>query len=80
LTPQKLLSHQANLADLPQYAEKWKEMEALPLNEMVQHDDAFRLWDQPPAKREIRQDHAAVREAENRHDCRNVSSQQNILH
>lgn len=66
LTGQKPLSHQANLADLPQYAEKRKEMEALLLNEMIHHDDPFRLWDQPPSKKEIGQNRAAEREVDNR--------------
>jgi len=49
LTGQKALSHQTNLADLPQYAEKRKELEALLLEEMIRHDDPYRLWDQPPS-------------------------------
>ncbi|QDO94287.1 sulfatase-like hydrolase/transferase [Formosa sediminum] len=38
---------ETNLADNPKYADKLAEMEALLLEEMVTHDDPYRLWDQP---------------------------------
>ncbi|MCB4807951.1 sulfatase-like hydrolase/transferase [Tamlana sp. 62-3] len=37
-----------NLANNPKYADKLAEMEALLLEQMVQHDDPYRLWNQPP--------------------------------
>lgn len=43
-TPEK---HQVDLADDPRYAAKRAELEALLLEEMKQHDDPYRLWDQP---------------------------------
>ena len=39
--------NQTNLADNPIYADKLEEMEELLLSEMRQHDDPFRLWNQP---------------------------------
>ena len=39
-------SHQTNLAEIPRYAAKLKEMEALLLSEMRRLDDPFPLWDQ----------------------------------
>ncbi|KJD37273.1 sulfatase [Tamlana sedimentorum] len=36
-----------NLANNPKYADKLAEMEALLLEQMVQHDDPYRLWNQP---------------------------------
>lgn len=39
--------HQRNLADDSRYAAKLAEMEALLLEQMVEHDDPYRLWDQP---------------------------------
>ena len=35
-----------NLAEVPAYADKLKEMEQLLLEEMKKHDDPYRLWDQ----------------------------------
>ena len=35
-----------NLADNPKYADKLKEMETLLLEQMKQHDDPYRLWNQ----------------------------------
>lgn len=37
---------QTNLANNPKYSDKLKEMEALLLEQMVAHDDPYRLWDQ----------------------------------
>ncbi|RJE73975.1 sulfatase-like hydrolase/transferase [Reichenbachiella sp. MSK19-1] len=37
---------QTNLANNPKYADKRKEMEALLLEQMIAHDDPYRLWDQ----------------------------------
>ncbi|RAJ14086.1 sulfatase-like hydrolase/transferase [Arenibacter echinorum] len=37
---------QTNLANNPKYNDKLKEMEALLLEQMVAHDDPYRLWDQ----------------------------------
>lgn len=37
---------QTNLANHPKYADKRKEMEALLLEQMIAHDDPYRLWDQ----------------------------------
>lgn len=39
--------NQTNLADDPKYADKVKELEKLLLEEMIKHDDPYRLWDQP---------------------------------
>lgn len=47
LTGIKPTPEQVNLADDPRYADKLKEMEALLLAEMRQHDDPYRLWFQP---------------------------------
>lgn len=41
--------HQRNLADEPRYADKLAEMEALLLQQMVEYDDPYRLWNQPPS-------------------------------
>ncbi len=38
---------QTNLANNPKYAHKLAEMEALLLEQMVTHDDPYRLWNQP---------------------------------
>lgn len=43
-TPEK---HQVNLANDPKHAAKLAEMRALLLSEMRQHDDPWRLWNQP---------------------------------
>lgn len=43
---QKSASMETNLAGDPLYAEKLREMEALLLEQMVAHDDPYRLWDQ----------------------------------
>lgn len=40
--------HQVNLADDPAYADKFKEMEELLLEQMNAWGDPYRLWDQPP--------------------------------
>ena len=40
-------THQVNLADLPEHADKRKEMEALLLSEMERLEDPYRFWDQP---------------------------------
>ena len=37
---------ETNLADNPKYAAKLAEMEALLLEQMIQNDDPYRLWDQ----------------------------------
>ena len=47
LTHSQPQSHQVNLASEPIHAEKLAEMEALLLAEMREHDDPYRLWDQP---------------------------------
>jgi len=55
LTGNKPGAQQVNLADLPKYAKKRKELEALLLAEQKRLDDPFRLWDQPkPQQRESR--------------------------
>jgi choline-sulfatase len=41
-------NHQTNLANLPNYADKLAEMEAVLLEEMRRHDDPFRFWNQSP--------------------------------
>jgi hypothetical protein len=38
---------QVDLAEDPKYAGKLAEMKALLLEEMRQHDDPWRMWDQP---------------------------------
>ncbi|NNE75790.1 MAG: sulfatase, partial [Pricia sp.] len=43
---QKSGEMQTNLANDPRYAEKLAEMEALLLEQMIQYDDPYRLWDQ----------------------------------
>ncbi len=42
----KLDEMETDLAENPKYAAKLKEMEALLLEQMVQHDDPYRFWDQ----------------------------------
>ncbi len=37
---------ETNLADNPKYADKLAEMEALLLEQMIKHDDPYRLWNQ----------------------------------
>ncbi|MGB7393075.1 MAG: hypothetical protein WA913_01650 [Pricia sp.] len=36
---------ETNLVKNPEYADKLAEMEALLLDQMVAHDDPYRLWD-----------------------------------
>ncbi|WP_299668829.1 sulfatase-like hydrolase/transferase [uncultured Polaribacter sp.] len=43
---QKSGEMETNLADNPKYADKLAEMEALLLEQMQQHDDPYRLWNQ----------------------------------
>ena len=38
---------ETNLANNPKYADKLAEMEALLLEQMIAHDDPYRLWNQP---------------------------------
>jgi hypothetical protein len=37
---------ETNLANNPKYADKLAEMEALLLEQMVENDDPYRLWNQ----------------------------------
>ena len=39
-----------DLAENPEYADKLKEMEELLLQQMIAHDDPYRLWNQPKLK------------------------------
>ena len=47
LTKNQPKKNQVNLADNPRYTNKLKEMEALLLAQMIEHQDPYRLWDQP---------------------------------
>lgn len=47
LTGSQPTPHQTNLAANPAFADKLAEMEALLLEQMRQHDDPYRLWNQP---------------------------------
>jgi arylsulfatase A-like enzyme len=46
LTAMTPLPHQCDLAENPDYAAKRAELEALLLDQQIQHDDPYRLWDQ----------------------------------
>lgn len=47
LTKNKPKNKQVNLASNPRYAKKLKQMEELLLAQMIEHQDPYRLWDQP---------------------------------
>lgn len=49
-TGNKPKKDQVDLAENPKYAKKLKEMEALLLQQMIELDDPYRLWDQPKKK------------------------------